>query len=271
MERSKIIDQAEQTLNTGIIESEKRILKDLIKLLQDFDKSGGRLVFNSDTIKLINQAEFDILNALNKSGYNSRVKQYLKDFDKIKQATILQQKELNNIDVSVRLLNNIQKGAIQQTTNALLGSGLNFNVIQPVKDILLESASSGMTIPQATLQLREVVQGRLQSYAETHAKQAILSYDGMIQSRIQKEYELDGYSYEGSLIQNSSGQCAKWTEMGEIPIADIEKELAWARAKEGSTYNGYKVAKLIEGTNKENFAINRGHWGCRHTVTAIRL
>lgn len=128
-----------------------------------------------------------------------------------------------------------------------------------------------MTIAQAELQLRNSVTGTLQSYAETHAKQAILSYDGMMQSRIQKEYELDGYSYEGSLIKNSSGQCAKWVEMGEIPIKDIEKELEWARAKEGSYYNGFRVAKLIEGTNKENFPMNRGHWGCRHSVTAVRL
>lgn len=271
MQREKIIDQAESALSTGILESEKRVLKDLLKLLNQFDKSGGRIVFNADTVNLINQAEQDILNALNKSGYNSRVNQYLRDFDKIKTATISQQKAVNGIEVSTRLLNNIQKSAIQQTQNILLGNGLNSNVIQPVKDILLESAASGMTISQAEAQLRNVVSGRLQAYSETHSKQSILSYDGMLQSRIQKEYDLDALSYEGSLISTSAGQCAKWTEMGEIPIKDIEAELKWARDNVGTKYNGYKIVPLIEGTNKENFAINRGHWGCRHSITAIRL
>lgn len=268
MERSKIIDKAEETLNTGIIESEKRILKDLIKLLQDFDKSGGRLVFNADTIKLINQAEFDILNALNKSGYNSRVKQYLKDFDKIKQASILQQKSVNKIDVSVRLLNNIQKGAIQQTTNALLGNGLNTALIQPVKNILMESATSGMTIPQAELQLRQVILGdseklgKLERYATQISRDAISQYDGMMQSRIAKEYELDGISYEGSLIKDSRPQCVRWATMGEIPAEDLEGEIAWAY-KNGSG--------MIPNTEPANFVIYRGGFNCRHTATAIRL
>lgn len=268
MERSKIIDQAEQTLNTGIIESEKRILKDLIKLLQDFDKSGGRLVFNSDTIKLINQAEFDILNALNKSGYNSRVKQYLKDFDKIKQATILQQKGLNNIDVSVRLLNNIQKGAIQQTTNALLGNGLNSALVQPVKNILMESATSGMTIPQAESQLRQIIMGdperlgKLEKHVTQISRDAVSQYDGMMQSRIAKEYDLDGISYEGSLIKDSRPQCVRWATMGELPVKDLKEEIKWAEN------NG---SGMIPNTTPDNFCIYRGGFNCRHTATAIRL
>lgn len=267
MERSKIIDNAEQSLNSGIIDSEKRIFKDLLKLLAQFDKSQGRLVLNADTIKLINQAEFEILQALNKSGYNSRVKAYLKDFDKIKTATIAQQKSINSIDVSVRLLNNIQKGAIQQTTNMLLGNGLNTNLIQPVKDILLQSASSGMTIPQAELQLRQVILGdaerlgKLERYATQISRDAISGFDGMMQGRIAKEYELDCLSYEGSIIRDSRPQCIRWAGMGELKISELTEEINWAY----SNGNG-----MIPNTTKDNFYIYRGGYSCRHSVTATR-
>lgn len=268
--RQQIIEEAEKLLLGNVDGSQKQVQDALAKLLTEFDREGGRIKFNSETTKLINEASNRIYEALNKSGYDSRVKQYLKDFDKIKLSSIAEQSSLNGINVSERLLNNIQKSAIQQTSNILLGNGLDANYVQPIKDILLKSATSGMTIAQAEVQLRTQV-SELSAFSETHAKQAILSYDGMIQSRIQKDYDLDGYSYEGSIIATSAGQCAKWAEMGEIPIADIEKELEWARDNQGSEYAGHKVSALIEGTTKDNFPINRGHWGCRHSVTAIRL
>lgn len=267
MERDKIIDRAEETLSSGILESERRVLKDVIKLLNQFDKSGGRIVFNADTINLINQAEQDILNALNKSGYNTRVSQYLKDFDKIKNATIAQQRSLNGINVSTRLLNNIQKSAIQQTENILLGNGLNANVIQPVKDVLLESAASGMTIPQAELQLRSVISGdperlgKLQKHVTQISRDSIEQYDGMMQSRIAKEYDLDCISYEGSLIRDSRPQCVRWANIGELKVEDLKEEIAWA-------YNN--GSGMIPNTTPDNFVIYRGGWQCRHSCTVTR-
>lgn len=269
MERSKIIDKAEETLNSGIGKDENAVLKELLKLLSEFDKSGGRLVFNAETINLINKAEKHILAALNKSGYNSRVKQYLKDFDKIKQATILQQKGLNKIDVSVRLLNNIQKGAIQQTTNALLGNGLNSALIQPVKNILMESATSGMTIPQAELQLRQVILGdserlgKLERYATQISRDAISQYDGMMQSRIQKEYELDCIDYVGSLIKDSRAGCVRLVNeyKGQIKVSELPEFLKWAYANSSG---------MIPGTTPDNFCIYRCGYGCRHEAIPTR-
>lgn len=269
--RQQIIEDAEKRLLEGVPKSKTQVFDSLTKLLTEFDKQGGRIQFNNETLKLINDATNRIYAALNKSGYDSRVKQYLKDFDKIKLSSIAEQKSVNGLSVSERSLNNLQKSAIQQTQNILLGNGLEFNLIQPVKDVLIRAASTGMTIAQAELQLRNSLDANMQPYAETHARQAILSYDGMIQGRIQKDFDLDGFSYEGSIIATSAGQCVRWAEMGEIPIAEIDKELKWARDNEGSVIDGHKVSALIKGTSRENFPINRGHWGCRHSCTAIRL
>lgn len=269
--RQQIIDEAERLLISGVPKSKKQVLDALTKLLTEFDRKGGKIQFNAETTRLINEATNRIYKALNKSGYDSRVKQYLKDFDKIKLASIAEQKSVNGINVSEARLNNLQRSVLQQTQNILLGNGLEFNLVQPIKDVLIRAASSGMTIAQAELQLRNEVNAKLQPFAELRARQAILSYDGMIQSRIQKEFDLNGYSYEGSIIKTSAAQCVKWVEMGEIPIAEIDKELKWARDNEGKEIDGHKVAALIKGTTKENFAINRGHYGCRHSVTAIRL
>lgn len=266
--RDKILDDAENILNEGIPGAEKKVFTELKELLRTFNTQGGRIVFDSQTINLINDAEKRILKALNRSGYNDRVKSYLKDFDLIKQNVIAQQKKINGINVAVRPLNNLQKSAIQQTTNILTGNGMNYNFIQPVKDILLSSASSGMTIAEAELQLRGIVLGdserlgKLSRYVTQVSRDSISQYQGMLQSRIAKEYELDGVSYEGSIIRDSREQCKRWANMGEFAIKDLEKEIQWA-------YNN--GSGMIPNTTPENFFIYRGGWNCRHTCTAIRL
>lgn len=269
--REQIIDDAEKLLLDNIGKSQKQVLESLKKLLTEFDIQGGKIQFNAETTRLINDATKRIYAALNKAGYDKKVLQYLRDFDKIQQVAITEQKRVNQITVSQKSLNPVQRSAINQTSSFLKGIGFEAGVIQPVKDILLKSSTSGMTIAQAEIQLRNTVSAKFKPYVETYAKQAILSYDGMIQSRIQTMFDLDGYSYEGSIIQTSAGQCVKWAEMGEIPIDKIEAELRWAKENEGSTYDGHRISALIKGTNKDNFPINRGHFGCRHTVTAIRL
>lgn len=268
MQRHKIIDDAETLLNSGIDKDQQQVYKEIIKLLFQFDKSGGKLVLNAETINLINKAEKEILKALNNSGYKKRASGYLRDFDKIKQATISQQKSLNNLNVSTRLLTNIQRGAVQQTEQMLIGNGLNANLIQPVKDILLQSASSAMTIPQAESQLRQIILGdterlgKLERYVTQISRDSISQYDGIMQSRIQKEYELDGISYEGSLIKDSRAQCVRWAAMGEIPVKDLKEEIKWAEN------NG---SGMIPNTTPENFCSYRGGYNCRHFATAIRL
>lgn len=266
--REQIISDAEKELLSVIPRSQKQVFAEVSKLLTEFDRESGKIKFNAETTRLINQAAARIYKALNKAGYDSRVTQYLKDFDAIKEAAINEQKLINRIGVSPRNLTNIQRSAIQQTTNILLGNGLDARLIQPVKDILLQSATSGMTIAQAELQLRDTILGnseqlgKLEKYVTQISRDSISQFDGMMQSRIALDYELDGVSYEGSIIKDSRAQCKRWVEMGEIPIANLKKEIKWAED------NG---SGMIPGTVPDNFMINRGGYGCRHGATAIRL
>lgn len=267
--RDKILDDAEDILNGGIPDAERQIFNELQELLRIFNTSGGRIVFDAQTINLINESEKRILKALNRSGYNDRVKDYLKDFDLIKENVIAQQKAVNGINVALRPINNLQKSAIQQTTNILLGNGLNYNVIQPVKDILLNSASSGMTIAEAELQLRNIVLGdaqrlgKLNRYVTQISRDSISQYSGMLESRIAKEYELDCISFEGSLIKDSRPACVRLIKEfnGEIKVSELDEFLKWAYANSPG---------MIPGTTKDNFYIYRNGYNCRHYATATR-
>lgn len=78
--RQQIIEDAEKRLLQGVPKSKNQVFDALTKLLTEFDRQGGRIQFSNETLNLINDATERIYAALNKSGYDSRVKQYLKDF-----------------------------------------------------------------------------------------------------------------------------------------------------------------------------------------------
>ncbi len=266
--RQTIIDDAEAILNQNIKGTQRIVFARVVKLLRRFDTTGGKLKFTNAELNLINEVQDEILRALNVAKYDSRVNKYLKDFDRISTETIDEQRKINGLTVRKRPINAIQKSAIQQTTNQLLGNGLDVALIQPVKDVLLASASSGMTIAQAELQLRTTILGNkqrlghLERYVTQISRDSISQFDGMLQGRIQEELDLDGYSYEGSLIKDSRPQCIKWVGLGELPIKDLP-----ALIQEAFTSG----SGMIPGTTAVNFAAFRGGFNCRHFATAIRL
>lgn len=269
MTRSQILDDAEALLNSGIEKDQRILYSALVDLLREIDTKGGRLILDQDTINLINQAEKEIYKALNESKYDSRVNRYLKDFDLIKYNIIKEQSVINGINVAERALNQIQKLAIKQTENMLLGNGLDYNLVQPVRDVLIEAASTGMSRAQAEVNLRTVILGdeerfgKLQRYVTQISRDAISQYEGLLQQKISEEFDLDCFSFEGSLIKDSRPACVKLVNEfnGVIKKSELQEFINWAYANSTG---------MIPGTNPNNWPSLRNGYNCRHTVTAIR-
>lgn len=266
--RFKILDESEKILTDGITSTQSEIYNDLIKQLDKF-ATKGYMVYDREAIRMVNEMEGTIKRAINKTDYRERVQDYLQNFDKIKQVNIQLQQSVNKINVAPALTN-LQRGAQQQTVNNLLGAGLNTNFIQPIKDVIFQHVVAGASVADTELALRGVIKGNadrlgsLERYVTQMSRDSLHGYDGLIQQRVAAEFELNAWSYEGSLIKDSRPQCVRWVEKlnGVIPFDIIEKEINWAY----SNGNGMKP-----DTTKDNFAVNRGGWGCRHGCFAIRL
>lgn len=265
--RFKILDESEKILTDGITSTQSDIYDELVKQLDKF-ATKGYMVYDREAIRMVNEMEGTIKRAINKTDYRERVQDYLQNFDKIKQVNIQLQQSVNKINVAPALTN-LQRGAQQQTVNNLLGAGLNTNFIQPIKDVIFQHVVSGASVADTELALRGVIKGNadrlgnLERYVTQMSRDSINGYDGMIQQRIAAEFDLNAYSYEGSLVSDSRKQCVRWVEKynGVLPFDILEKEIDWAYS------NG---SGMVSGTTKDNFAINRGGYNCRHTCTAIR-
>lgn len=268
--RFNLINDAEEGLTRGIGGIQSDIFDEIIKILDKFSTKGGNLEYDRQAVKLINELEERINKAISKSDYPERVEAYLQSFDKIREVNIKLQSALNKLDASKVGLTNLQKTAQQLTTNNLLGAGLDHNFIQPVKDLIYQHAVGGASIADAELALREAIKGNperlglFERYVTQMARDSISQYDGTIQSRIMDEFDLDGYSYEGSIIRDSRPQCVRWVNEfdGVLRFEDLADEIEWA------FNNG---SGMIPGTTQDTFPINRGGYSCRHHATAIRI
>lgn len=268
--RFQIIDEAAEKLTKNLPTLQNEIYKEILPILERFDTSSGKIEYNRTAINLINQLEQAIKRAVNRTDYKDRVQDYLTDFGKVKEQNVLLQSSLNKINVRSSALNSIQREAVKTTLNNLVGSGLDTNFIQPVKQVLFQHSVGGASIADTELALREVIKGnaerfgRLERYLTQMSRDSIGQYDGTIQQQIAKEFELDGFSYEGSLIKDSREQCIRWVEDfgGILPFDILEEEIDWAFT------NG---SGMITGTTVDNFAANRGGYNCRHFATAVRI
>lgn len=266
--RSKIIDDAESELTGGLGSIQDNIFKRVTNILSKFPQKSGNLKYDRETVKLINQLTDSVEQAIKRSKYPETVNDYLLNFDKISEANILLQKTYG-ITVKPSMLTSLQRGVLQQATNNLLGSGLDINFVQPVKDAMFQHAVAGASIADTELYLRDIISGNsdrlglLERYVTQISRDSLSQYDGLIQSRLLKEFDLDCLSFEGSIIKDSRAACVRAVNEfnGILKVEDLQEHIDWAYANSSG---------MIANTTPDNFPANRFGYNCRHTVSAVR-
>ena len=110
---------------------------------------------------------------------------------------------------------------------------------------------------------------RLTRYVGQVATDALHQFDGSVNQVAKNSLGLNATQYVGSLIEDSRAQCMKWVSMSIIKDSELEEEINWAL--NGGRYSNKKCSGMIEGTNPNNFCINRGGWRCRHRAFPILI
>lgn len=268
--RIRTINEADKDLLGGIKGIEKAIYDTILSIVeQRFNTQGGKIQADPYAFNTINEIANRIKEDIVNSAYRENVQSYLRNFNTLKETTISLSSSLNQINVSRTALNSIELGALNKATTALLGNGLDVNLVEPVKNIIFNHVVSGSSIADMEIQLRGYIRGnserlgQLERYTTQIARDTISQYDGLMQNYIAETHNLDCIGYEGSLIQDSRAACVRLINdyKGVIKFSELPEFLNWAYANSSG---------MIPGTTPENFLIYRCGWGCRHTATAIR-
>jgi hypothetical protein len=270
-DRGKNIDDAKQkaidALNARIDEMGKAAYDILLKAIeQDFDFKAGKFEVHKDFVKQLNKLSVDVLDLLQKEPkFTGPVSQFVKRLQPISEEISSFQKQVNGIDVPA--FETVKKVIQDEIIDKMLDNGLNQNFVQPLRDLVFQNATSGLSLADAKVQLKEYinggkdVSGKLGRYLEQTAEQAVDSYSGMINKKLLENFEYDGLLMTGSLIDNSSPQC-------RFVIDELGGKITRENWPLVVKHVG-KNAQLIEGTTFDNLPVNRLHWGCRHSFYPV--
>lgn len=271
MPDGKKIDDAKQkaidALSARIDEMGKAAYDILLKSIEnDFDFKGGKFEVTKDFVKQLNKLSVDVLDLLQKEPkFTGPVSKFIKRLQPISNEIETFQKEVNNIKLPN--ISTIEKVIQDEIIDKMLDNGLNQKFVQPLRDLVFQNATSGLSLASAKEQLKEYIQGgkdvsgKLGRYLEQTAEQAVDSYSGLINKKLLENFDYDGLLMTGSLIDNSSPQC-------RYVIEELKGKITRENWPQVVAHVG-KNAPLIEGTNFDNLPTNRLHYGCRHSFYPI--
>lgn len=268
---AKKIEQAKQeavkALNSEINKMESSTYNIMLKVIDDtFDVKAGSIVEDKDFVDKLNQMTADVINLIQKAPeFKGPVSKFVKRMDNISDGISSFQQQVNGITVPA--FETAKNTVIDETINQMLGNGLNQNFVQPLRNLIYQNVTSGLSLSQVKKQIKEFIDGgkdttgKLHRYIDQTAQQAVDSYSGAINKKLLEIFNYNGLLITGSLIDTSSPQC-------RYAIKELNGKITRDNWSDVVDHVGVKYP-LIPGTTFDNVPINRLHWGCRHSFYPI--
>lgn len=265
IDEAKDLASGEVTGNTG--EMEDAVNETVVNSMEsNFDFKNGIIVVTKNFTKQLDKFVNDILSGLKlQPRYAGNVAAVVKRIPEVKAAIDKFQKDQGVTVPNYDLANGIVSYEFREQ---MLRHGLNSHFLQPLRDLMFRDALTGLSLKDAKKLIDNYVRsgkdksGKLKSYAEQTAMQAVDAYSGMISMKLMEDFSYDALLITGSLIDTSSPQCRYAIEElgGTIRRSD------WPDLKKIAEKHG-----LIKGTTFDNLPVNQLHWGCRHSFYPIKL
>lgn len=272
-DRGKNIEKAKQkaidALNAKSDQMSRTAYDILLEAIENtFDIKAGQIEAGKDFIKQLNKLTVEVLDLLQQEPkFTGPVSGFVKKLYGVSDAITDFQKDVNGIKVPA--LTTEKKIVIDEAIDKMLDNGLNQKFVQPLRDLIYQNVTGGLSLSDAKATLKRYIiggsdaSGKLGQYLEQTAIQATDAYSGIINKKLLEVFDYDGLLMTGSLIDNSSPQC-------RYAIEKLNGKITRENWKEIEAI-GKKQSGWIEGTNFDNVALNKLHWGCRHNFFPIIL
>lgn len=263
--KQKAVDELNKHISQMGASAYAIILKEIEKA---FDFKNGSIVTNKDFIKQLNKLTVEVLDLLQTAPkFNGPISQFIKRMPVIS-AEISSYQKITN-DIKVPDFDVTKKVVVDEIFDKMLNNGLNQNFVQPLRNLIYQNATSGLSLTDARTAIKEYISGgndisgKLHRYVEQTAVQAVDAYSGAINKKILESFKMNAQLMTGSLIDNSSPQCRY---VREKLNSRITRENWPEVAAIGEKQNGW-----IEGTDFDNLPQNKLHHGCRHNFFPFLL
>lgn len=253
---------------------QKKMFTDLISLLDSIDKEGGFIKASAGNIRKLSSIMTDAKEELFGTDYVEVATEFIKEFDLQKAANdnIFEKefKEFSGSDLADELLRKSKEDALQ----ALLGSPLDTEFLQPLDKLLSDSIGTGASWKDTVQSIRDFVEGnpeadgRLLQYSKTIARDSFTISDRSYTNAIADELESEWFFWSGGILSTSRCICIKNSEH-YFHFKEIE---AFARGENlGDCKVGDLWAGAVPATNEKTIFIYAGGFGCLHSIMPVSV
>lgn len=256
-------------------EIQSDIFDEVLAALAKFPQDNGSFVISDRAKGVILKLEERIIELINSGKYSKEYKKLIVNFDRLEEIRKEVSAFINPKDklkVFKAETTPIRKAYVNQLSTTL-GSkeAFGLNIVNPIKDILFEHSTLGLTVNQAARKLFDYSMGldplggggKLRQYAGQIARDSLFGFTGSVDRSIGDFIGAKDVNYLGNVIKDSRIQCVRWVDKfgGFIPADKLKEEIRWAK-ENGEGYNEALKDKL----NEKTFAVIRGGFNCRHRV-----
>lgn len=264
----KILLNGSSDLVNGMYSIELLVYAALMEIFDTVDITNGKLATNPKAEEFLALLDYKIYQTLKKSGYPVLVSDFIGNYDKITENVRDLHQSLGNGIINLKDINSVKRLEVQKTIQNLTEQGMYKDFIAPVREGLYRNIMFGATVGETEQLIKSYVisdkekNSKLTRYVKQASTDALHQYDGSVNQVAKQTLGLNAVQYVGSLIEDSRAQCMKWVGMSIIKDSELKEEIEWAL--NGGRFSNKKCSGMIEGTNPDNFCINRGGVNCRH-------
>jgi hypothetical protein len=275
------IDRGVIDFNEALPKIEAQIYRKLLEFQKELSVQGETITNSASNIRKLSKLKAELEHILlYDSDYSEAVAKFVKLYEKVDQLNFNYYKALEKKFTPPKIIEAVRKQTISITLDNLTESGLNANLINPLRDIIQTYVTTGGSYAAMTEELRTFIKGSdkiepaLTKYAKTYVTDSINQYVGNVNAIITADLGFDWFRYAGSNIKTTRTFCKALTQKkffhkSELP-AIIRGQFDEFKRMKGQINQRTELPQgMYDDTNAFNFASYRGGYNCGHQVYGV--
>lgn len=273
---SNLLDQSEDSFTDSVPSLQRKIFARVQVLLKELDLRKNNVKATSANLRKINRIKREIESIILSDEYLKDVDKFAKSFDAATDLQTAYFTTLKSDFTQPKFINTLREISVQNTVEALTGSGIRADVVDKAGDIIRTNVADGNTFTNLNEELRvfltktEESVGALQRHTSQIATDALNTYAREYSQVVSESLDSQWFLYVGSLVKESRDFCIalvkkKWlhkSEFSQITKGNIDVD------NDGDTEK-VSLQGVKPQTNASNFQTFAGGFNCNHVVAPI--
>lgn len=267
---------------TALPEAQIVLYKNVLSVLRKMSTNGDNIISSVGNLKLINSVmkEFDAFTT--NSIYQDNIIDFIGAFDVIADINNQYFSDLTTRKFTIsKVLNEIKNQSIDASVNGLLDTGVNLQLKEGMRDLLVNSITKGASWQELVDQMNDRIltdtgEGSLLNHTKQITNDLLNQFSRRYNATLAFDLGLDWFVYVGSNIVTSRQWCIRMTEKRYVHRSELDIII-------NDNVNGIKICSaeikcsqttglpygMIEGTNVDNIEERCGGYNCGHHLIPV--